>query len=109
MGPTSMFDVLSQAGSFSLRPADILVFVWDHGKPAALVVSPLTANIFNEAGMTAGAEAKTAEVRHTANGQIFIQLGWSRVPLAVESWCLGIEAHAGVLRPHIKQQVQDNI
>ena len=52
------------------RPADILVFDWDHGKPAALnltVVSPFNANILNEAGMTAGAAAQAAEARkHTA-------------------------------------------
>ena len=70
------------------RPADILVFDWDHGKPVALdlaVVSPLNANIFKEAGMTAGAAAQAAEVRkHTANGQRCTDLGWSCVPLAVE-------------------------
>ena len=63
---------LSQDHSNS-RPADILVFDWDQGKPAALdltVVSPLNANILKEAGMTAGAAAQAAEVRkHTANGQ----------------------------------------
>ena len=72
------------------RPADILVFDWDHGKPAALdltVISPLNANILNEAGMTAGAAAQVAEVRkHTANGQRCTDLGWSCVPLAVESY-----------------------
>ena len=70
------------------RPADIPVFEWDQGKPAALdltVVSPLNANILNEVGMTAGAEAQASEVRkHTANGQRCTNLGWSCVPLAVE-------------------------
>ena len=37
------------------RPADILVFDWDHGKPVALdltVISPLNANILKEVGTT---------------------------------------------------------
>ena len=72
------------------RPADILVFDWDHGKPAALdltVISPLNADILKEAGMTASAAAQAAEVRkHTANGQRCTNLGWSCVPLAVESY-----------------------
>eukprot|EP00731_Ephydatia_muelleri_P016225 Em0009g649a len=72
------------------RPADIVVFDWDQGKPAALdltVVSPLNANILKEAGMTAGAAAQAAEVRrHTANGQRCTNLGWSCIPLAVESY-----------------------
>ena len=80
---------LSQDHSNS-RPADILVFDWDQGKPAALdltVISPLNANILKEAGMTAGAAAQAAEVRkHTANGQRCTNLGWSCIPLAVESY-----------------------
>ena len=80
---------LSQDHSNS-RPADILVFDWDQGKPAALdltVVSPLNANILKEAGMAAGAAAQAAEVRkHTANGQRCTNLGWSCIPLAVESY-----------------------
>ena len=78
---------LSQDHSNS-RPADILVFDRDQGKPAALdltVVSPLNANILKEAGMTAGSAAQAAEVRkHTANGQRCTNLGWSCIPLAVE-------------------------
>ena len=69
------------------RPADILVFDWDHGKPAALdltVVSPLNANILKEAGATAGAAAQAAEARkHTTNDQKCSELGWSCVPLAI--------------------------
>ena len=72
------------------RPADILVFDWDHGKPAALdltVVSLLNANILKEAGATAGAAAQAAEARkHTTNDQKCTELGWSCVPLAVESY-----------------------
>ena len=46
----------------------------------------MTANILNEAGMTASAVAKAAEVmKHTANDQKCNELGWSCVPLAVES------------------------
>ena len=71
-------------------PAGILVFDWNHGKPAALdltVVSLLNANILNEAGMTAGVAAQAAEARkHTANDQKCTELGWSCVPLAVESY-----------------------
>ena len=73
------------------RPADILVFDWDHGKPVTLdlnVVSPLNANILNAAGRTAGAAAaKAAEVmKHTAADQKCVELGWSCVPLPVESY-----------------------
>ena len=47
------------------RPAEILVLYWDHGKPAAqdlTVILLIKANILNEAGMTADAAAKAAEV-----------------------------------------------
>eukprot|EP00731_Ephydatia_muelleri_P017772 Em0010g870a len=61
---------LSQDHSNS-RPADILVFDRDQGKPAALdltVVSPLNANILKEAGMTAGSAAQAAEVGLMTDG-----------------------------------------
>eukprot|EP00731_Ephydatia_muelleri_P014392 Em0008g112a len=67
------------------RPAD-----WDHGKPAALelsVISLLNANILNEVGMAAGAVAQAAETqKRMANDQMCTELGWSCVPLAVESY-----------------------
>ena len=63
------------------RSAGILVFDWDHGKPAALdstVVSPLNANILNKVGMTARAAAQAAEARkHMANDQKCTELGGS--------------------------------
>ena len=77
-------------------------------------VSLLNANILNSVGMTAGAVAKVAEV--TANDQKCNELGWSYLPLAVEtygSWgrepgvLLASRVKTGC--PHIKQQVQDNI
>ena len=67
------------------QPAD-----WDHGKPAALelsVISLLNANILNEVGMAAGAVAQAAETqKRMANDQMCTELGWSCVPLAVESY-----------------------
>ena len=63
------------------RSAGILVFDWDHGKPAALdstVVSPLNANILNKVGMTARAAAQAAEARkHMANDKKCTELGGS--------------------------------
>ena len=44
-------------------------------------------NILKEAGTTAGPAAQAAEARkHTANDQKCTELGWSCVPLAVESY-----------------------
>ena len=111
---------LSQDHSNS-RPADILVFDWDRGKPAALdltVVSPLNANILKEAGMADGTAAQAAEVRkHTADGQRCTNLGWSCIP----SSCCGIVSRMGQRSPDVfhtschttgcsqfKQQVKDD-
>ena len=72
------------------RPADILVFDWEHGKLAALdltVTSPLNTNFLQEAGVTAGVAAQAAEAqKHAANDQKCSDLGWACGPLAVESY-----------------------
>ena len=70
-------------------PADILVFDWEHRKPAALdltVALQLNTNILLEVGVTAGA-AQIRLRRHgsTANDQKCSDLGRDYVPLAVES------------------------
>ena len=75
---------------FNSRPADVLVQSWDRGKPAAFdvtVASPLTPATLNEAGVSAGAAAHVAENRkHAANDTKCQELGWSCIPLAVETY-----------------------
>ena len=73
------------------RPADILVNIWGfNGKPAAFdlsVSSPLKPDIVSEAGHTAGAAAFATEQRKIqANSGICEELGWSCIPLVVESF-----------------------
>ena len=76
------------------RPADVLVLDWMLGKPAAFditVTLPLNPSTFTEASVTAGSAALAAEQRkHNANDEKCSELGWKRVPLAVESYgCWG--------------------
>ena len=75
---------------FNSRPADVLVRSWDRGKPAAFdvtVASPLTPATLNEASASAGAAAHVAENRkHAANDTKCQELGWSCIPLAVETY-----------------------
>ena len=75
------------------RPADILVNNWGiNGKPAAFdlsVSSPLKPDIVSEAGHTAGSATFATEQRKIhvqANSGIFEELGWSCIPLVVESF-----------------------
>ncbi|KAL5479843.1 hypothetical protein EMCRGX_G023432, partial [Ephydatia muelleri] len=72
------------------RPADILIAGWNRGKPAALdltITSPLCSVILGESCYQAGAAALAAETRklHT-NGPKCQELGWSCIPLAVETY-----------------------
>ena len=72
------------------RPADVLVDGWDRAKPAAFdvtVTSPLTLVTLNEASINEGAAALAAETRkHAANDARCQALGWSCIPLAVETF-----------------------
>ena len=85
------------------RPADVLVLDWMLGKPAAFditVTLPLNPSTFTEASVTAGSAALAAEQRkHNANDEKCSELGWKRVPLAVESYgCWGTEARQHLAR-----------
>ena len=72
------------------RPADILIAGWDRGKPAALdltITSPLCSVILGESCHQAGAAALAAETRKLhSNGPKCQELGWSCIPLAVETY-----------------------
>ena len=79
------------------RLADVLVTRWEKGLPAALditVTSPLNPAILDESCSTAGVAAVTAESRkHVANDPKCFELGWTCVPLAVETYGnWGVEA-----------------
>ena len=85
------------------RPADVLVPNWDLGKPAAFdltVASPLNQSILNEACVTAGSSAWVSEQRkHASNDIKCSELGWSCIPLAVETYgCWGAEARLHLSR-----------
>ena len=71
------------------RPADVLVQGWERGKPAAFdvtVASPLTPVTLNNASTSVGAAAYAAELRkHVANDTRCQELGWTCIPLAVET------------------------
>ena len=85
------------------RPADVLVPNWDLGKPAAFdltVASPLNQSILNEACVTPGSSARVSEQRkHASNDVKCSELGWSCIPLAVETFgCWGAEARLHLSR-----------
>ncbi|KAL5508829.1 hypothetical protein EMCRGX_G004082 [Ephydatia muelleri] len=85
------------------RPADVLVPNWDLGKPAAFdltVASPLNQSILNEACATAGSSPRVSEQRkHASNDVKCSELGWSCIPLAVETYgCWGAEARLHLSR-----------
>ena len=76
---------------------------WDLGKPAAFdltVASPLNQSILNEACVTAGSSARVSEQRkHASNDVKCSELGWSCIPLAVETYgCWGAEARLHLSR-----------
>eukprot|EP00731_Ephydatia_muelleri_P017211 Em0010g309a len=72
------------------RPADVLVQGWDRGKPVAFdvtVASPLTPVTLNNASTSVRAAAYAAELRkHVANDTRCQELGWTCIPLAVETY-----------------------
>ena len=71
------------------RLADILASNWLCGKPAVFdfsVTSPLNPSLL-EVGLTAGSAAVAAELRkHSANDAKCSELGWTSIPLVVESY-----------------------
>ncbi|KAL5491653.1 hypothetical protein EMCRGX_G016985 [Ephydatia muelleri] len=79
------------------RPADVLVTRWEKSLPATLditVTSPLNPAILDGSCSTAGVAAVAAESRkHVANDPKCFELGWTCVPLAVETYGnWGVEA-----------------
>ena len=72
------------------RPADILIAGWDRGKPVALditIASPLCPAILGESCQQAGAAVLAAETHKLhSNGPKCQELGWSCIPLAVETY-----------------------
>ena len=68
----------------------MLVDGWDRAKPAAFdvtVTSPLTPVTLNEASIHEGGAALAAETRkHAANDVRCQALGWSCIPLAVDTF-----------------------
>ena len=73
------------------------------GEPAAFdltVASPLNQSILNEACVTAGSSARVSEQRkHAFNDFKCSELGWSCIPLAVETCgCWGAEARLHLSR-----------
>ncbi|KAL5477904.1 hypothetical protein EMCRGX_G024759 [Ephydatia muelleri] len=72
------------------RPADILIAGWVRGKPAALditITSPLCPAILDESCHQTGAAILAAETRKLhSNGPKCQELGWSCIPLAVETY-----------------------
>ena len=80
------------------RPADVLISGWDMDKPAifdVMVASPLCPAILLDSSRMSGvasAAAKTQKI--LANGPKCQELGWTRIPLAVVTFCnWGKEAH----------------
>ena len=83
--------------------AHVLVARWEKGLPAALditVTSPLNPTILDEFCSTAGVAAVAAESRkHVANDPKCFELGWTCVPLAVETYGnWGVEAQETFFR-----------
>ena len=72
------------------RPADILIAGWNRGKPVVLdltITSPLCSAILSELCYQAGAAALAAEAHKLhSNGPKCQVLGWSSIPLAVETY-----------------------
>ena len=73
------------------RPADVLIAGWDRGKPAAFdvtVTSPLCPAILRDSCRMSGAASTAAESRKLlSNGPKCQELGWTCIPLAVETFC----------------------
>ena len=77
------------------RAADVLFSNWSLGKPAAVdltITSLLNSTILSEVGVKAVSAAQAAEcMKHQTNDTKCFDLGWSCVPLAVETYgCWGV-------------------
>ena len=80
------------------RPADVLIAGWDRGKPAVFDVTvtlPLCPAILMDSSRMSGAASAAAETcKILTNGPKCQELGWTCIPLAVETFCnWGKEAH----------------
>ena len=80
------------------RPADIFIAGWDRGKPVVLdltITSPPCSAILSKSCHQAGVAALAAEAcKLHSNGSKCQELGWSCIPLAVETYGnWGKEAH----------------
>eukprot|EP00731_Ephydatia_muelleri_P011531 Em0006g425a len=100
---STLLESSSHANRARLLPADILIAGWDRGKPAALditITSPLCPAILGESCQQAGAAVLAAEARKLhSNGPKCQELGWSCIPLAVETYGnWGKEAHDTISR-----------
>ena len=105
------------------RPADVLVDGWDRAKSAACdvtITSPLTPATLKEASIHEGAAALAAETRkHAANDARCQALGWSCIPLAVETFgnwgkearyfCSRLATLLALRQGHSKSTVVNNI
>ena len=86
-----IFDLCCRAHLDHTRLADILIAGWDRGKPAALditITSPLCPALLREVSChQAGVAALAAEAcKLHSNGPKCQELGWSCIPLAVETY-----------------------
>eukprot|EP00731_Ephydatia_muelleri_P020965 Em0013g692a len=85
-----VFLSLFLARYFQKINADVLVQDWVRGSPAAIditVTSPLTPAMLRDASTSAGSAAYAAECRkHEANDTKCQELGWTCIPLAVETF-----------------------
>ncbi|KAL5493235.1 hypothetical protein EMCRGX_G014382 [Ephydatia muelleri] len=85
------------------RPANILIPNWELGKPAAVdlcITSPLNYKTLQVACVIPGSAAWQAEKRkHHSNDATCLELGWTCIPLVVESFgCWGPEAQRSLSR-----------
>ena len=75
---------------YHTRPANVLVQNWVGGKPAAFdftVTSPLIPKTLGQSSIRSGFAAELAETRkHQSNNAKCSELGWSCLPLAVETY-----------------------
>ena len=76
--------------STPVQPTSSFIQGWDRGHPAAFdvtVTSPLTPATLSFSTVTEGAAAQAAEERkHASNDTKCEDLGWTCIPLAVESY-----------------------
>ena len=66
------------------RPADVLVQCWDRGKPTAFDVTVMSSLTPITLGVAVGEAAESR--KHAANDAKCQELGWSCIPLAIETY-----------------------